>query len=204
MAVLYGLILVSVFYTFISASLAELASSIPSAGGVYHWSSALSKKHGPSSGFFTGYLNASAWLLSACSISFMMGNELVAMHMLRHSEIKWRSWQVFIAFQLLNWLCCGIVCVANRFIPFINRIACILSMCGFTVTIIILAVLPKTHASNAEVWKTYHNNSGGWPDGICFVTGLLNAAFAVGVPDCISHLSEEGLSLSLKASSPWS
>jgi hypothetical protein len=26
------------------------------------------------------------------------------------------------------------------------------------------------------------------------MTGLLNAAFAVGVPDCISHLSEEGMS----------
>ena len=34
MAVIYGLILVSIFYTAISASLAELSSSMPSAGEV--------------------------------------------------------------------------------------------------------------------------------------------------------------------------
>lgn len=32
----------------------------------------------------------------------------------------------------------------------------------------------------------------GWDNrGICFMTGLLNAAFAVGTPDCQSHLAEE-------------
>jgi len=49
-------IVVSLFYTLISASLAELASSIPSAGGVYHWSSVLSKKHGRAAGFFTTFI----------------------------------------------------------------------------------------------------------------------------------------------------
>ncbi|KAA8648951.1 hypothetical protein EYZ11_005367 [Aspergillus tanneri] len=193
MAVLYGLILVSVFYTFISASLSELASSMPSAGGVYHWSSVLSGQYGPIAGFFTGYLNACAWLLSACSISSMMGNELVAMYMLRNPGTEWHPWQVFIAFQLLNWTCCGIACLGNRFIPMINRIACVISTCGLTATIVILVVMPQKHATSAEVWTKYHNNTGGWSDSICFVTGLLNAAFAVGVPDCISHLSEEVL-----------
>lgn len=191
MAVLYGLILVSVFYTLISASLSELASSMPAAGGVYYWSSVLSQKHGRIVGFFTGYLNACAWLLSASSISSMMGNEIVAMHLLRSPGMKWQPWQVFIVFQLVNWICCGIVCLGNRFIPLINRIALLLSMCGLIVTVIILAVMPTKHASSPEVWTNFHN-TGRWPDGISFMTGLLNAAFAVGVPDCISHLSEEG------------
>ncbi|KAE8321362.1 amino acid permease-domain-containing protein [Aspergillus sergii] len=190
MAVLYGLILVSVFYTLVSASLSELASSMPSAGGVYYWSSVLSQKHGRIVGFFTGYLNACAWLLSTSSISSMMGNEIVAMHMLRSPGMKWQPWQVFIVFQLVNWICCGIVCLGNRFIPLINRIALLLSMCGLLVTVIILAVMPAKHASSSEVWTNFHNK-GRWPDGVSFMTGLLNAAFAVGVPDCISHLSEE-------------
>jgi amino acid transporter len=65
-------------------------------------------------------------------------------------------------------------------------------MCGLVVTVIVLAVMPKSHASNAQVWTEFHNKTGGWSDGVCFMTGLLNGAFAVGVPDCISHLSEEG------------
>lgn len=193
MAVLYALILVSVFYTAISASLAELASSMPSAGGVYYWSSVLSRNRGRATGFFTGYLNACAWLLSASSMSSMLGNEAVAMYLLRHSHVRWNSWQVFIVFQIVNWSCCAIVCLGNRFIPLINRLALTLSMCGLVTTVVVLAVMPKQHASNAQVWTEYHNNTGGWSDGVCFMTGLLNAAFAVGVPDCISHLSEEGM-----------
>ncbi|CAL5873631.1 uncharacterized protein PFLUO_LOCUS7912 [Penicillium psychrofluorescens] len=191
MAVLYGLVLVSIFYTAISASLAELASSMPSAGGVYYWSSVLSRNRGRAAGFFTGYLNACAWLLSASSMSSMLGNEAVAMYLLRHTEVRWRSWQVFVVFQIVNWTCCAIVCLGNRFIPLINRIALTLSMCGLVTTVVVLAVMPKTHASNKQVWTTYYNRTGGWSDGVCFMTGLLNAAFAVGVPDCISHLSEE-------------
>ncbi|KAJ5514330.1 Amino acid/polyamine transporter I [Penicillium fimorum] len=186
MAVLYGLILVSVFYTTISASLAELASSMPSAGGVYYWSSVLSRSQGRTAGFFTGYLNACAWLLSASSMSSMLGNEGVAMYLLKYPTVKWQAWQVFIVFQIVNWTCCAIVCLGNRFIPLLNRIALTLSMCGLVTTVVVL-----THASSAQVWTEYHNNTGGWSDGVCFMTGLLNAAFAVGVPDCISHLSEE-------------
>ncbi|KAJ5935311.1 hypothetical protein N7466_004858 [Penicillium verhagenii] len=191
MAVIYGLILVSVFYTAISASLAELASSMPSAGGVYYWSSVLSRSRGRGAGFFTGYLNACAWLLSASSMSSMLGNEAVAMYLLKHSEMTWNSWQVFVVFQIVNWTCCAIVCFGNRFIPLINRIALTLSMCGLLVTVIVLVVMPKTYSTNSQVWVEYHNETGGWSDGVCFMTGLLNAAFAVGTPDCISHLSEE-------------
>ncbi|KGO71707.1 Amino acid/polyamine transporter I [Penicillium italicum] len=191
MAVLYGLILVSIFYTTISASLAELASSMPSAGGVYYWSSVLSRSRGRTAGFFTGYLNACAWLLSASSMSSMLGNEGVAMYLLKYPTVKWQSWQVFIVFQVVNWTCCAIVCLGNRIIPLLNRIALALSMCGLLTTVVVLTVMPKKHASSAQVWTEYHNNTGGWSDGVCFMTGLLNAAFAVGVPDCISHLSEE-------------
>lgn len=193
MAVIYGLILVSIFYTAISASLAELSSSMPSAGGVYYWSSVLSRSRGRGAGFFTGYLNACAWLLSASSMSSILGNEAVAMYLLRHMDINWQAWHVFIVFQIVNWSCCAVVCFGNRFIPLLNRIALTLSMVGLVVTVIVLAVMPKKHASNAQVWTEYHNRTGGWSDGVCFMTGLLNAAFAVGTPDCISHLSEEGI-----------
>lgn len=192
MAVIYGLILVSIFYTAISASLAELASSMPSAGGVYYWSSVLSRNKGRGAGFFTGYLNACAWLLSASSMSSMLGNEGVAMYLLNNPNVRWQTWQVFIGFQVVNWTCCAIVCFGNRFIPLINRVALILSMCGLLATVIVLLVMPPRYATTSQVWTEYHNKTGGWSDGVCFMTGLLNAAFAVGVPDCISHLSEEG------------
>ncbi|KAL2866067.1 amino acid/polyamine transporter I [Aspergillus lucknowensis] len=192
MAVLYGLIVVSIFYAFISASLSELASAIPSAGGVYHWSSVVAGRYGRAVGFFTGYLNACAWLLSAASMSSILGNEAVAMYLLRHPDVEWQSWQPFIVFLIVLWMSCAIVCLGNRFLPLLNMIALVLSMGGLFITIVVLAAMPRgRYASNPQVWKTYYNETGGWSDGICFLSGLLNAAFAVGTPDCISHLSEE-------------
>lgn len=58
----YGLsIAVSVFYCLIAASLAELASAIPSSGGVYHWASITAGKYGRVCGFFAGFWNFFAW-----------------------------------------------------------------------------------------------------------------------------------------------
>ncbi|KAI9889102.1 MAG: hypothetical protein M1814_005826 [Vezdaea aestivalis] len=192
MAILYGLVLVGVFYTLISASLAELASAIPSAGGVYHWSSVLSKRYGKSFGLFAGYLNACGWLLSAASISSILANEAVAMYLLRHPTVEWHPYQVFIAYQLCNWTCCAIVCTCNRWLPLINQISFYITMLGLFISILTLALMPRgRHASSTDVWVTFSNNTGGWSNGLCFMTGLLNAAFAVGVPDCQSHLAEE-------------
>ncbi|KAI5777623.1 amino acid/polyamine transporter I [Geopyxis carbonaria] len=193
MAVLYGLILVTIFYTFISASLAELVSAIPSAGGVYHWASVTAgPKYGRVVGFYAGWLNMCGWLLSASSISSILGNELVAMYLLRNPGVEWHSWQVFIAFQLVNWTCCCIVIFGNRYLPLVNKIALWLSLIGLVVSILVLAIMPRgRHASNAFVWTEFTDFSGWNNDGLCFMLGLINAAFAVGTPDCQSHLSEE-------------
>lgn len=56
--ILYEFIVACVYYAFIGACIAELASSVPSSGGVYHWASITpGKKWGRIVGFFTGSLN---------------------------------------------------------------------------------------------------------------------------------------------------
>jgi choline transport protein len=186
-------ILVSIFYTCISASLAELASSIPSAGGVYHWATVTAgPKHGRVVGWFAGWLNMCGWILSASSISSMLGNELVAMYLLNNPEVQWHPWQVFIAFQLVLWLCCVTVIFGNRFLPLINTVSLWISLAGWVATILVLAIMPRgRHASDSFVWREFTDLSGWNNDGLCFLLGLINAAFAVGTPDCQSHLSEE-------------
>ncbi|RPB05132.1 amino acid transporter [Choiromyces venosus 120613-1] len=193
MALLYGLILVTIFYTLISASLAELVSSIPSSGGVYHWASVTAgPRYGRVVGWYAGFLNLCGWLLSAASISSTLGSELVALYHLSHPETEWKSWQVFIAFQIMNWLCCCIVIFGNRFLPLINKVAFYLSMGGLFVTIVVLTSMSRgRHASDTFVWKKYTDRTGWNNDGLCFILGLINAAFAVGTPDCQSHVAEE-------------
>jgi choline transport protein len=60
---LFGLIVAIFYYSFIGLSLSELASSLPSAGGVYHWATvAGGPRYGRALGFFTGWINFYGWL----------------------------------------------------------------------------------------------------------------------------------------------
>jgi len=47
------------------------------------------------------------------------------------------------------------------------------------------------HASTAFVWRDWQNQTGYTSDGFVFLAGMLNGAYAVRTPDCISHLAEE-------------
>jgi amino acid transporter len=71
--VLYEFIAVSVFYWLIAASIAELASAIPSSGGVYHWASVTpGKKWGRFVGFLAGWWNYFAWILGGGSMAAIL------------------------------------------------------------------------------------------------------------------------------------
>lgn len=75
--VLYELIVVTLFYWVVAACIAELASAIPSSGGVYHWASVTpGKKWGRVVGFYAGYWNCLAWILGAASMSAISGKQL--------------------------------------------------------------------------------------------------------------------------------
>lgn len=68
--VLYEFIVVSIFYWTVAASIAELASAIPSSAGVYHWASVTpGKKWGRIVGFYAGWWNTLAWILGAASMT---------------------------------------------------------------------------------------------------------------------------------------
>lgn len=71
--VLYEFLVVSVFYFLVAASLAELASAIPSSSGVYHWASITpGKRWGALVGFFAGWWNYLAWCLGAASMAAIL------------------------------------------------------------------------------------------------------------------------------------
>lgn len=55
--VLYEFIAANVVYWLIAASLAELASAMPSSGGVYHWASITGGRYGRICGWFAGWWN---------------------------------------------------------------------------------------------------------------------------------------------------
>ncbi|KAK3168516.1 hypothetical protein OEA41_004964 [Lepraria neglecta] len=191
--VLYELLVACFYYGFIAASIAELASSIPSAGGVYHWASVTpGPRYGRVLGFFTGALNFFGWIFDLASIISIPANIAVQMYAVFHPDLTIQAWHIYIAFILITWFCCTVVIFGNRFLPLLNDIGLFLIIVGGLVTIIVVAAMPKVHASNSAVWGDFsQNNAAGWSDGVTFLTGVLNGAFTIGTPDAVTHMSEE-------------
>lgn len=194
--IMYEFIVVSVFYWAIGASIAELASSLPASGGVYHWASVTpGKKWGPMCGWFAGWLDFLAWNFGVASNLNMVSNMIVYSYDLYHPGTNLQRWQVYVCFLILCWLTCCVVMFADWALPAINRIGSFLILGGWFVTVIVCATMPsatgKGHASNDFVWSKWQNNTGYGSNGFCFLLGMLNGAFAVGTPDCVTHLAEE-------------
>ena len=94
-----------------------------------------------------------------------------------------------------TWICCGVVLVANRALPRLEILGGFLILAGVLTTIIMCAVMPTRngtgHASNSFVWHDWSNQTGYSSNGFVFVVGMLNGAYAVGIPDAVTHLAEE-------------
>jgi choline transport protein len=47
------------------------------------------------------------------------------------------------------------------------------------------------YASSSFVWAEWNNQTGYGSNGFVFLAGMLNGAYSVGTPDCVSHMAEE-------------
>lgn len=178
--ILYEFIVAVAFYSFIAASIAELASSMPSSGGVYHWASITpGAEWGRSIGFFCGWLNFCGWIFDMASVISIPANVSVQLYAIYNPEFEVEQWHSYVAFVLITWICTVFVVLGNRFISSLQYVGMALIIFGGLVTIIVVAVMPSQRASNAFVWRDFQNATG-WNDGVCFLVGVLNGAFAIG------------------------
>lgn len=194
--ILYEFISVSVFYWLIAASIAELASAIPGSGGVYHWAALTAgKKYGPICAWFAGWLNYFAWTFGVSANCSIIGQIVVYAYGMFHPEAELARWQVFIVYIIVCWFCAAIVMFATFALPAINRVGGFLIVGGWFVTVLVCAIMPSQngsgYANNDFVWKTWENRTGYKSNGFVFLAGMLNGAFAVGTPDCVTHMAEE-------------
>ncbi|KAI1177384.1 amino acid transporter [Nemania sp. FL0916] len=191
---IYGLIVALFWYSFIGLSLAELASSVPTAGGVYHWATiAGGPRWGRMLGFFTGWINFYGWMFDLAALVQITANIVVQLYTTYHQDTYVpEPWHVYVAYVAILWLSVLFVIFANRLVPHTQTLGMFFVIVGGVITIIVIAAMPKKHASNHFVWGSFNeNNLTGWQGGVAFLLGVLNGAFTIGTPDAITHIAEE-------------
>ena len=180
--VIYEFIVVCLFYCFISASIAELGSAIPSSGGVYHFASVCGgRKYGRVCGWFAGWWNFFAWSFGTAGFSSILGNQIITMYGLFRPDFEPKSWHVFVCYIIITWIACCATLFLNRILPLIEKLSLAVILIGCLTTITVCAFMPKVkgvpYATNHSVWKDWKNETGYSSNGFVFVAGMLNGAY---------------------------
>lgn len=184
------------FYFAVAASLAELASAMPSSAGVYYWASVTpGRRAGRVIGFFAGWWNYLAWIFGAASMAFIWSNSIIQLYALKHQDYTAEPLHIFGIYIISTWLACLLVCFFSCAMPFINKFGIYWLLGGFVITIVVLAVMPAQggrsgHATSSFVWTGW-NADLGYPPGLVFLAGMLNGAYSMGCPAAVSHMAEE-------------
>lgn len=172
--VLYGLIAACIFYAFIAAGLAELASAIPSSGNVYHWASVTAgKKYGRICSFYAGWWNCLAWIFGAATSSLFAAQTVLAMYSIYHPNFEPQRWQFFIVYVIVTWCELGLVLYGQKFLARAATGMGTMLMLIFICVTLVCAIMPSQtgygYASNKTVWAEWQNLTGWSSNGLVFV-----------------------------------
>ncbi|PGH00160.1 hypothetical protein AJ80_09213 [Polytolypa hystricis UAMH7299] len=188
---IWGFIGITSGFTLVFASIAEMASMAPTAGGQYHWVSEFAPPAGQKFlSYITGWLCAMGWQCALVAIAFLAGTIIQGLIILNNESYAYEAWHG-------TMLVIGITTFAILFntflakkLPFVEGVILIIHVLGLFLIIIPLWVLSPI-ASAKDVFFTF-NNGGGWNNaGTATLIGLSTTITSMIGYDCAVHMSEE-------------
>ncbi|KAF4946103.1 hypothetical protein FSARC_14273 [Fusarium sarcochroum] len=187
----YGFIFCVICNICLSASVGELASLYPTAGGQYHYSFALSTKKWKSlMSFLVGWTNIAGWLTLNTTAAYFGARFLAAAAVAgsggTYEITQWGTYLMFVAVSIVGvFLNIFAYPILNRW----NEGALYWSLISVVViSIVLLSTSPKT---DAEFVFTNFSNTTGWSDGTAWMLGLLQSALSLIGYDAVAHMTEE-------------
>lgn len=191
-AVLWGLIVAGLCNLCLAVSLAEFLSAYPTAGGQYHWAAIISwPRFARAISYSTGWINVAAWVCLTASGGLLGSQLILGVISLLHPDYESQSWHQFLIYIGYTLAAFFINTFMNRLLPYFNKAAFLWSLAGFTIICItVLSCATPEYQSASFVFGSFINESG-WPDGLAWLLGLLQGAFALTGFDATIHMIEE-------------
>ncbi|RYP02544.1 hypothetical protein DL764_005788 [Monosporascus ibericus] len=194
--IIWGWVAISCIIVCVAASLGEITSVYPTAGGVYYQSFMLAPPE---------WRRLAAWV---CGWLYVVGNVTITLavnfatalfmvgciNIFATDEalvIEGTPYQIFLIFLGITLLCNAVSSLCNRWLPWIDTFAIFWTFAGVIAIIITVLVIAKEGRRDAAwVFGHFEANSG-WPDGWSFMVGLLHAAYATSSTGMIISMCEE-------------
>ena len=191
-------ILVGVFALLVGASMGEICSAYPTAGGLYYWSAKLAKRNGARWAWWTGWFNLIGQIGVIASVDFALSNFiLLSINMFGDGNsptIEINRWSVFITYLLVLLVHGLLNTFGVNLVRVLSDISVWWHVIGVAVIVIALFAFSEPGGlgmGNILEWR----NGTGWDfpgSGIyVFLVGLLLAQYTITGFDASAHVSEE-------------
>ncbi|KKY16533.1 putative amino acid transporter [Diplodia seriata] len=180
-----------------AASLAEIASIYPTAGGQYHWVASLAPSHTRLvASWFTGWINIGGQVVLTASAAFAAGLQFQALIVLNDASGTYvpQRWQGMMFYWAVIAYSTAINIFGSRILPHTNTLSGIGHVVGFIATVLVLGIMgigKEGGHSASYVFKEVDNTSGWSNDGVSWMVGLLSAVYPFLGYDAAAHLAEE-------------
>jgi amino acid transporter len=193
-----GWIVVGIFSTAVGASMGEICSTYPTAGGLYYWSAKLARKNGALWAWWTGWFNLIGQVGVIASVDFALANfVLFSINLFGDAAkpiIEINKWSVFVCY-LLMLLIHGLL---NMYRVDLIKLLGDISVWWhvFGVAIIVAVLATKTGSGHLGFGSMFEYKNGlGWAFGgnkiYVLMMGLLLAQYTITGFDASAHVSEE-------------
>jgi amino acid transporter len=195
----WGWPLVSFFVIIVALAMAELASAMPTAGGLYYWASRIGS---PAWGWFTGWLNLIGALVGVAAVGWGAAVFVTAVgNLMAPGVVPTTQHAIFVTFVVLLALGLAINWFGVRSLIVVNNVSAWWHVAGVVVLVGALIIIPDHHQSFGFVFTKTINASGLSPHLFWLVLGigLLQAQYTIGGFDASAHLSEETVNASSQA-----
>ena len=200
-AISIGWPIISVLVLLVAFSMAELASAMPTAGGIYYWASKLG---GPAWGWFTGWFNLIGLVAVTASVDYAAAtflNSTLSFYNLHLFGVNFATTSVqsalhhtFVLFILLLAIHATINIFSSHLVAMLTNVSVWWHVIGVTVIIVLLVAVPSHHQSASFVFG-HRNNASGFNHNMYWFyvlpLGFLLTMYTITGYDASAHISEE-------------
>ncbi|KAI0020436.1 gaba permease [Xylariomycetidae sp. FL0641] len=190
--IIWGWVLLSLLSTAIAASLAEICSVYPTAGGVYYWAALLaSPRWAPMASWVTGWLTLVGNWTVTLSINFGGAQLILSAISLWDEGFVANEWQTVLCFWACMLACYLINVFGSRYLDTINTLCIYWTGISILVFLVVLLAMAPSRRPADFVFAHYDAGASGWPYGWSFFVGLLQPAYVLTGYGMVAAMCEE-------------
>ncbi|OQE15691.1 hypothetical protein PENSTE_c027G04784 [Penicillium steckii] len=192
----WGWLVASCFIFIVSLAMADLASAMPTAGGLYFWTHyyAAEKWKNPLS-FVVGYSNTIGLIGGICSIDYGFANMILSMVSISRDGTWSASRPIIYGTYAATVFAHGFIAIFfGKIMPKIQSACIFLNIALVVATVIALPIGKSENAPpiNSGSYVFGHvENLTTWPTGWTFIMAWLSPIWTIGAFDSCVHMSEE-------------